>query len=155
MPLGTHGVAETVLPDTRTGMEGHAVADQGMGNGGTRADIAIAPHEHAIADDGTGGDRSAGADPRLAADDGAWLNDYPFGDLGGGMDEHSIRPRCRCRCSRLKGIGVKQPNGHGEGAMGYVRRDRGRPSRHETSVAALDEAGGGLCCRQLTGIFAA
>jgi len=91
----------------------------------------------------------------LAADDGAWLNDYPFGDLGGGMDEHSIRPRCRCRCSRLKGIGVKQPNGHGEGAMGYVRRDRGRPSRHETSVAALDEAGGGLCCRQLTGIFAA
>jgi hypothetical protein len=153
--LGTHRVAETVLADARPSVDRHALADQGMSHRGAWSDIAVAPDEDAIADDGARCDCGAGADPRLAADNGAGLNGRPFGELRGGMDEHSIGVRGRCRGPRLKDIGIKQANGHGEGAMGDFSRDRGRPFRHETGIAALDEARSGLRCRQLTGIFAA
>src|SRR4030066_1024386 len=66
----THGIAKSVLPDAHARMNDHAVADQGMGHGRAWADIAVLSHEDAIADDGTCGDRRAGADPRLPTTDG-------------------------------------------------------------------------------------
>jgi hypothetical protein len=71
------------------------------------------------------------------------------------MDQVAFGIGRRCRRARLEGVGVKQPDGQGEGAMGRLGRYRGRPFRHQVRVPKLDETGGSVSRRQLAGIFAA
>ena len=72
-----------------------------MGDGSTRADIAVRSDVDAIADDGAGGDGGSGADARLSADNGARLDPDPFGNLRGRMDKLSGCVRRRSRRRRL------------------------------------------------------
>src|SRR5689334_6768785 len=49
-----HGEAEASLPDGCAGMDSDMVTDQGVGNRGIRADIAVPADMHAVTDDAAG-----------------------------------------------------------------------------------------------------
>ena len=71
VPAGAHGEAEAVLADAHARMDDDPVADEGMGDGRQRPDVAVAADGDTVADHGAGGDARAAADAGLGADDGA------------------------------------------------------------------------------------
>ena len=91
-PRRAHGEAEAVLADAHARMDDHPVADEGVGDGRQRADVAVAADGDAIADDRAGGDARAAADAGLGADDGAGLDDDALLQLGGRVDAIAGRP---------------------------------------------------------------
>src|SRR5262245_43315547 len=69
-----HGEAESILADCHSGMNDDPVADESMGKGDIRPDIAVPADMHAVADDAACRDRRVAADPRLGPDHGARLH---------------------------------------------------------------------------------
>src|SRR5262249_42421091 len=67
---GAHREAEAVLPDAGAGVNDAAVADDGMRQGRTCADVAVAAEHDPVAHYRPGGDGRAAADDSFAADDG-------------------------------------------------------------------------------------
>jgi len=153
VPFRAHDVAEAILPDTRAGVECHPVADQSMRHRGTGTDIAVVPDEHAVADNGARGNCRACADSRLAPNDCARLDRDTFSDFGGGVDELIFSQGRRCGRLRLERRRIEKPDGHGEGAVGRVRDDRGDSGGHEAHVTPLDETGACVGRDQIFGVF--
>src|SRR5690606_17674052 len=98
--LRAHGEAEAILADPYAGVQNDPVANESMGDGGSRADVAVTADGAAIADDSPGGYDGAAPDLRLRTDDGSWLDRNSLFELGGRIDQH--------RASRARDLGPER-----------------------------------------------
>src|SRR5262249_29627168 len=97
-----HCKSEPVLADAYTGMHNHPVANQGVRDGGSRADIAIAADRAAIANDRASSHARASADLHFGADDGASLDFNAMLQLRAGIDQAVAAAPAGLRAHRIR-----------------------------------------------------
>ena len=145
MPARRRQIAEAVLPDTRAGMNDHAVADKGMNHRRARTDRAIAPDGDAGSDHRAGCDQcpradfSAGSDHRQRIDGDARLQPrgrmHPRIGRAAGRAEQRGRPqRRRKQRTRHRDEGAVRLRHHQHGEP--FRRPRGKARRQQASAGA-------------------
>ena len=143
MPGTAHGEAEAILADRGAGVDGHPVADKGMGQRGIGADIAIAADIDPVADDAARGDGGAASDRGLSSDYCASLDRDVLFQARTPMDALRWPAGAVLRRLGLQRVWIEQSERLGEAPIGLGRHQGGGAGRRLARELGSYEAGRG------------
>ena len=150
----TRRIAETVLPDTGTGMNDDIVADERAENRRAGRNRAIPADPHARTDHDAGGDARTGADLDPCPDHGRCLDVDAVFQPRRGVDERRRRNTALSAkvLDRTQRFGMENGTGKCEGCVWIFREQHRNMRRHDRRDTFVTDHGGRLRSRELVTI---